>query len=181
MLNHISINVYRIVHYVPIAMYQISPKVSTFKEQKHIIPQMRGQESGHNLAECFWLPLSHKVRISVLTERAITVLKWGRAACTFIHVAADQSQIFAGCRSESWITSSHGLSNRSVHNRAVSLSQKEGSQRQEERSKMETTVFFNDLILEVTFKCFYFITFIRSQSLTPALTQCGEGTPQGCE
>lgn len=141
MLNHIYVNGYRIVHYVPIAMYQISPKVSTFKEQKHIIPQMLGQESGHNLAECFWLPVSHKARIGVLTERAITVLKWGRTACTLIHVAADQSQIFAGCGSESWITSSHGLSNRSVHNMAVSLSQNKGSQREEERSEMKISLF----------------------------------------
>ena len=81
-------------------MYQISSKISTFKQKKCIIPQML-----NNLADCLWLTVSHKARISMLTGRATTtMLKWGRAATTLIHVAVDQSQIFAGCESESWIT-----------------------------------------------------------------------------
>jgi len=75
MLNHIYINVYRIVHYIPIVIYQITPKVSTIKQQKCIIPQMLGQESRHNLDECLWLTLSHKARISMSTGRTTTMLK----------------------------------------------------------------------------------------------------------
>lgn len=71
MFSHIYIIVHKIVYYLPIGVYQITPKVSTFKQQKFIIPQMLGQESRHNLARCPWLTLSHKARISALSGTAL--------------------------------------------------------------------------------------------------------------